>query len=232
MTFAARITGASLDPYYSQVSLMAHMAGPNGSTTFVDTSPVTKTLTANGNASISTAQSKFSGSSGYFDGSGDYLKLNSNIVLTSSDNWTVEFWEYHLTGSNLVIGYQLPGSSSIAYISVGTNPSSNVGAVLGASVASSAAGSAYGTVPANQWNWVALSYSVSSAGIFVYVNGVYNSIVYGTGNFTIEDIGAYKSSYTDLGFNGYLSELRVTKGVARYTGFSALSVPTSPFPDF
>lgn len=47
--------------------------GADGSTTFLDTSPNARTITAFGNAQISTARFAQGSSSGLFDGSGDYL---------------------------------------------------------------------------------------------------------------------------------------------------------------
>jgi hypothetical protein len=52
---------ASEDPYYGNVSLLLYGNGTNGSTTIIDSSPSPKTVTAFGNAQISTAQSKFGG---------------------------------------------------------------------------------------------------------------------------------------------------------------------------
>ena len=43
------------DPDYSNVSLLLHGDGANGSTTLVDSSPSPKTVTAFGDAQISTA---------------------------------------------------------------------------------------------------------------------------------------------------------------------------------
>jgi len=59
------------DPNYSSVSLLLNGNGTNGSTTFTDSSVNNHTITRNGNAQISTTQSKFGGSSMYFDGNGD-----------------------------------------------------------------------------------------------------------------------------------------------------------------
>ena len=59
------------DPDFANVSLLLHGDGTNGSTTIVDSSSSSKTVTAVGDAQISTAQSKFGGSSIYFDGTGD-----------------------------------------------------------------------------------------------------------------------------------------------------------------
>lgn len=53
---------------------LLHMNGVDASTTFTDTaSGGTHTWTASGNAQIDTAQSKFGGASGLFDGNGDYI---------------------------------------------------------------------------------------------------------------------------------------------------------------
>jgi len=55
--------------------LMLHMDGIDASTTFTDSSSSTKTVTANGNAQIDTAQSVYGGASGLFDNAGDYLSI-------------------------------------------------------------------------------------------------------------------------------------------------------------
>jgi hypothetical protein len=81
---------ASADPLWSQVALLLHMDGASGSTTFTDSSLLPKTVTANGDAQISTAQSKFGGSSALFDGSGDYLR--TEFVFDWSGNFTIEMW--------------------------------------------------------------------------------------------------------------------------------------------
>ena len=82
-----------LDASYSSVSLLLHGNGINGSTTITDNSPSPKTVTAVGNAQISTAQSKFGGGSIAFDGTGDYLTTpnNSDYQFGTSD-FTVECW--------------------------------------------------------------------------------------------------------------------------------------------
>ena len=52
-----------------------------------------KTVTTNGNAQIDTAQGKFGGASGYFDGSGDYLTVpDSDDWNFGSEDFTIDFW--------------------------------------------------------------------------------------------------------------------------------------------
>jgi hypothetical protein len=83
---------APVDEYYDNVSLLLYGNGTNGSTTITDNSPSPKTVTAVGNAQISTAQSKFGGASIAFDGTGDYITVpdSSAFVLgLSNEPYTV-----------------------------------------------------------------------------------------------------------------------------------------------
>lgn len=85
---------AGLDQY---VVLLLHCNGADASTTFVDNSNSNHTVTANGNAQVDTAQSKFGGASAYFDGTGDYLSAgdSDNWQLdagSDSNSWTIDFW--------------------------------------------------------------------------------------------------------------------------------------------
>ncbi len=78
-----------------------HFSGSNGSTTFVDNSPVTKSFTVNGNSQISTAQSKFGSSSLLLDGTGDYLSSPSNADYAfGTGDFTIECWAYRSTGND------------------------------------------------------------------------------------------------------------------------------------
>jgi len=83
------------DPNYSSVSLLLNGNGTNGSTTFTDSSSYGHTVTPVGNAQISTTQSKFGGSSMYFDGSGDYLEVPPSAGFDFDyGSFTVEAWIY------------------------------------------------------------------------------------------------------------------------------------------
>src|SRR3990167_7415815 len=87
----------SIPPYTidSYTKLLLHMDGTNGSTTFTD--EIGKTVTANGNAQISTAQyAPLTGNtaSGYFDGSsGTYANTGTSSDWNfGTDDWTIDFW--------------------------------------------------------------------------------------------------------------------------------------------
>lgn len=73
--------------------LMLHMNGTDASTTFTDSGNGGKSMTANGNAQIDTAQSKFAGASGLFDGDGDYVSAadHSDFAFGTGD-FTIDFW--------------------------------------------------------------------------------------------------------------------------------------------
>jgi hypothetical protein len=93
-----------VDPVFNNVSLLLHGNGTNGSTTITDNSPSPKTVTAVGNAQISTAQSKFGGASIAFDGSGDYLTvLNSSQFNFGVDDFTIEAWFYRTSTAQFEI---------------------------------------------------------------------------------------------------------------------------------
>ena len=65
------------DGLFARVTLLMHMNGVNGSTSFPDASAYNQPSTVSGNAQVSTTQSRFGGSSAYFDGVGDYITINS-----------------------------------------------------------------------------------------------------------------------------------------------------------
>lgn len=76
-------------PLWDNVILAMHMDGSNASTTFTDLKG--HSISAAGNAQISTAQSKFGGASALFDGTGDYLTTGS------SDSWLIGTKDFHLS---------------------------------------------------------------------------------------------------------------------------------------
>ena len=84
------IVSTTVIPYSSHSALLLlHMNGINGTTTFTNSGYGTFTITATGDAQISTAQSKYGGASGLFDATGDYLALatNPNFIFTAGSRW-------------------------------------------------------------------------------------------------------------------------------------------------
>jgi hypothetical protein len=86
----------NVDPYLSSVVLFLKGNGTNGSTNIIDSSPTPKTISVFGTAQISTAQSKYGGSSLYFDGTNNcFIGTPVDSIYTlGPDNFTLEMWVY------------------------------------------------------------------------------------------------------------------------------------------
>ena len=213
------------DEYYNSCSLLMHFSGSNGSTTFIDNSPVTKSFTVNGNSQISTAQSKFGSSSAYFDGTGDYLNTNSsNDFAFGTGDFTIECWFYSsnvgskglFQTSDTVGGLKTSYTSGIILIQGANNVGAGLSGGLCAAVAGTLLGSTTAVITTNTWYHIALvRYSGTST---IYLNGTSIGSASTTGNCSGTYLaigGYYDTSYL---YQGYMDEVRITKGVARYTG--------------
>lgn len=224
--FLGAASGAG-DPFFVNISLLLHGDGANGSTTIIDSSPSPKTITAFGNAQISTAQSRFGGASIAFDGSGDYLRIADNAGLEyGSENFTVEFW-YRFTA--------VPSTDQYFY-SKRANANNyffifarNSGWFFDSLGATSVSCSGSTTHVLNVWRHFALVRNGSAFAI--YVDGA--SIASTTSSNSVSSVSAPLDigwwSGGSLSVNGFIDELRITKGIARYT--SNFTPPTAAFPD-
>jgi hypothetical protein len=215
------------------VALLLHFDGADASTVFTDDSPNNLTVTANGSAQISTAQSKFGGASGYFDGSGAYLSIAENPALDlGNGDFTIEFWVYTQDQSFLNPPYLTPEASSspgsfvIRYDSNGyaqkftvvlTPTFENYPLIVSAS-----------TFPFNAWYYVAFVRSGNR--VRLYVNGVEDaaaligisySLNLALGGSLQIGGGGSVSQYA----HGYIDELRITRNAALYT--ANFPVPTA-----
>jgi hypothetical protein len=224
---------AATDTNIREVSLLLHGDGANGSTTIVDSSLSPKTVTAFGNTQISTAQSKFGGASIAFDGNGDYLQspTSSDFAFGTGD-FTLETWLYPLgfsgdapTFNNFgaVFDFRTAPSSQAQILWTFLGSSTLVLYVNGATRITGTA------ISTNQWTHVALSRSSGSTKMFVNSTQV-GSTYADSNNYTSSAFKIASNVSTDAFYNGYIDDLRITKGVARYT--SNFTPPTAPFPDF
>lgn len=79
----------------TNVLLQLDFDGLNGSTTFIDSGDNSFQVTTAGNAQISTAQSVLGGSSGLFDGNGDYLTIpDTPLFDIKAGNFRIELHIY------------------------------------------------------------------------------------------------------------------------------------------
>ena len=214
------------DPDFANVSLLLHGDGTNGSTTIVDSSPTPKTVTAVGNAQISTAQSKFGGSSLAFDGTGDYLSLPlDNQISFGSGEFTFEFWLFRNASSQ---------STILDTRAIGENPDGQILFYVLSNgevevIVKGVTRLSGGSTTINSWNHYALVRDSSNV-VTGYINGVSVGTWSTSLNFTLGSAPRIGSTVNNTFYlDGYIDDLRITKGVARYT--SNFTPPTAPFPD-
>ena len=210
------------DPFIGSVSLLLHGDGTNGSTTITDSSPTPKTVTAVGNAQISTAQSKFGGASIAFDGAGDTLTIsNAASVLSGTESFTAETWVWTNNTTNQVIFTNY--LSSLVGVSLYV-VSNSIRFYYRGNVNIDTATA----LPVNQWNHIAVSRDGLSTKVFLGGSQIGSTL---SDNYSLSGASTITVGALEGGafLNGYIDDLRITKGVARYT--ANFTPPDAPFPD-
>lgn len=212
--------GGATDPDFADVGLLLHMNGTNGSTTFTDSSSNAHTITTFGDAQISTAQFKFGGASGVFDGTGDYVRppASSTLVFGTGD-FTMECWVRfsNITGAQAMVAY---GTTALRIIK---NASHKFVATIGGS---SITGTT--TVVADTWYHVAMCRASGTVRLFVNGTEEGTALTSNTTNHTLNQPFIGRISDGTLQLNGYLDDVRLTKADRYTTNFTA---PTAEFPD-
>lgn len=185
-------------------------------------------LTA-GNARLSTTVKKFGTASLFFDGTGDFIMspYNNEWYLNTA-NWTLEYWCYPTTLSNAIrrhvsvedsnnsICVRQNGDVIQAFLRFNSTTVQNINAAVNFTL--------------NTWQHIALVRN--GATITLYKNGVsIGSLIGQTGGINLLTSNvAIASSNSGLGeyYQGYIDEVRFTRGVARYT--ANFTPPIAPFP--
>lgn len=205
------------DTNFSSVKLLLPFDGSGA--TFTDSSSNAFAVTANGNVTQSATQSKWGGKSAYFDGSGDYLTFGSADISLGAGDFTVEMWIYPTaTQTAFLCDWRGAGNNNPSlYIANSKLNFFNGGSL---NVADATA------ISSNTWTHIAVTRSGST--VRIYRDG--NSVGSLTDSGTYGGSGGLRVGFHDnVYFTGYLDDLRITKGVARYTG-STYTVPTAAHP--
>jgi hypothetical protein len=201
------------------VSLLLPMFGENNGTTFTNYSSKNITISRFGTPITSTDENKYYDSSAYFDGSGDYLTLsNGSDYAFGTGDFTVEFWSYLSS-----YGISVDEDRTI----FGTSSGSGGGGLFFYLNFSDGAPRVWDgttgissviTIPLNTWTHV--SFTRKSGTLYIFVNGVIGNQASYTTNVTKTTgwvVGGNSNANNTRYFHGHLQDLRVTKGVARYT---------------
>ncbi len=190
-----------------------------------------KTLTSNATAGIDDRIPSYYGSSLSFDGNGDYLRTSSNIsdFQFGTGDFTIETWLWKsANGTNNYDGVATLGANGSANDGWFLEVSSTRGYLF-----CSAGGILlqYNVTPnTSQWNHLAVCRK--SGTTTMYLNGV--AVAVTTSTYTVPatattlDIGGYAVGTGNYWFNGYIQDLRVYKGVAKYTGGFDVPRPYTP----
>ncbi len=231
-SFAITVT-ANVDPSFASVKLLLGFEGSDASTTVTDESGAAHgTASHFGNAQIDTAQFKFGSSSLLLDGSGDLLTYNDSADWNlGSGLFTIECWVRPATvaaGTYFIVG-QRNASGSYGWVLWQS------GAVVNWNV--STTGSDYlndlsgGTLSANTWAAICVDYDGTKYRLYVDGTMVASSATARTINdsFTFLAIGA-NSGGSAFFYNGWIDEMRLTKGVARYASDGGYTPTTVAFP--
>ena len=184
----------------------------------IDKSQSNKFLTLSGDAKSSTTQSKYLSSSMYFDGSGDNILTD---VMTTGGDFTVEMW-IRFDGSVANPASQSPtffvwGTTTfMLYCTIANNTMQMIG--NGSGLISGTT-----TISADTWYHVAFARQGSTGRLFVNGNLEGSTTSFSTNLNARAVIGSEEGAGYPL--KGYISDLRVTKGLARYT--SAFTAPAA-----
>ena len=165
--------------------------------------------------------------SAYFNGSNAYLSglTNNSVLQIGVSDFTFEAWVYNQNTPQVQNSYWFGGA--------GNNDGLGIAIIQSNNYASVAIGT-YGylttttVVPQNQWTHYAVTRH--SGTVTIWINGTSaNTLSYpGSLNFTSQNmIGARNDLASPCYWRGYISELRISKGIARYT--SNFTPPTTMF---
>jgi hypothetical protein len=218
--------------YDAYVKSLLHFNGADASTTFTDETG--RTWTANGNAQIDTAQSKFGGSSGYFGGAGDYIDTpDSEDFNVGAGDFAIDFFlrpeaigasQYicgqcssTLLAENISIWGELLNTGPIRFQFRGS------GSITYAIVISSS------SMDTTKFRHVEFDRSGNTG--YLFIDGILEATVNMTG-LTINN-STYKFAIGRLGehyyvpYKGWMDEFRFCKGIARHT--ANFTPPAAPY---
>lgn len=225
--------GATInDPYWSSVKLMLGFDGADAATTFTAEESSPHALTFLGNAQLDTADKKFGTASLLLDGAGDYVTTPDSADWDISNQpFTVDvFVKFNSTVTQSIFG-QWTSTGSLRSWLVERGSNGNLYFYLSTTGANTVT-HMFGNPGFVNGVWYHLRVNFDGTIYRLFVNG--NMIASSTTIQTafnaanVLSIGA-KGNGTEP-FNGWIDEVRFTKGVARNSGLTRFKPPIASFP--
>ena len=171
------------------------------------------TLTPVGNASTSTTQTKFADTAMYFDGTGDYISI-PNVADIGLLDFTIELWLYSVAGNDVgILETRTQGATN--GFTLTTLDDDTIRIFSGSSLIASS-----GTSYRNQWIHIAVVRSSGTTQLFLGGQsvGTTTSTINMTNGTMLVGAGIYSVSANPSAFmTGYIENLQILKGVAKYT---------------
>jgi hypothetical protein len=177
-----------------------------------------------GDAQVSTTQYKWGTTSMKFDGTGDYLSMPSNQgAALGTGDWTIECWVYlsSATTQQIFLDTRATGTDNgyAFYMTAGSK--------LSLFTSNTAVLTSTSSLSANAWVYIAMTRT--SGTVRAYINGTldattasYSTAMNCPGSILVGGgVGAVNL------VNGYIQDLRITKGIAR-----TITTPTGAFPTY
>ena len=223
-------TAPATDPNFASVVLLEHFDGTNGSTSFIDNSNSAHTFTVGASKSISTTKAMFGPSSMRCAGATTCATGTHADFTYGTGDVTIEGW-FNLDAINslqiLIDCRNATASAAIPEVYV-TATNGIALLVSGANLIASAGS----LIAATTWTWFAWSRVSSVSNLYLGTSGTASRVATGADstNYILGQVNLGVAFNTGAPMAGYLDDIRITKGVGRYTGTTA-TIPTAAYPN-
>jgi hypothetical protein len=228
------------DPIDSDTKLLLHLDGPDDSTDdadFIDSSGQGHTVTQTANAKLEDTTKKFGDTSVYFDGTGDYLTVPDHADWDfGSGDFTIDMWvRFDSLAATQTLYRQSSGgkdTNGADYINIYV-PASPTDKIYFQNDAASVNNLHWSLSPdfaIDTWYHVAIVRSGNTW--YGFIDGVSKTLSLDAGNYSNSLPNVASDLWIAAGpgasnVEGYVDELRITKGVARWT--SNFTPPTGAY---
>jgi hypothetical protein len=203
-------------------TVLLHMDGDDAGTTFSDSNigGSAHTWTAAGNAQTDTAQSKFGGSAGLFDGTGDWISTPDHADWTfGSGAFTIDCWFRRNGGDGSFRGIagNIDQFSTSYTFMLRLNTTNNIEAwasIGGTDESITSTSTFTGT------DWVHVAFVRTGDTLKLFINGTQeggDNACSGSAADTANSLYVARQGASGSGWNGWLDEFRISKGAARWT---------------